>query len=122
MIKTRRTYTDEFKREAIQLLKSSGKSARQLERELGIGQTCLSRWECELEEKGEQAFLGQGHVPPVQEQIRELERQVEVLRQERDNLKKQWPSSRTQVAEIPVYRGAPGPVSGDSHVQGVGCF
>ena len=30
-----RTYTDEFKREALELLKSSGKSARQIE--AGIG-------------------------------------------------------------------------------------
>jgi len=88
MTKTRRTYTDEFKREAVQLLESSGKSARQLERELGIGKTCLSRWKRELEEKDKQAFPGQGHVPPEQEQIQELERQVEILRQERDILKK----------------------------------
>ncbi|RLC70003.1 MAG: hypothetical protein DRI52_07855 [Chloroflexi bacterium] len=88
MTKSRRTYTDEFKREAVQLLKSSGKNARQLERELGIGKTCLSRWKRELEERGEQAFPGQGHVPPEQERIQELERQVEILRQERDILKK----------------------------------
>jgi transposase len=88
MTKTRRTYTDEFKREAIRLLESSGKSARQLERELGIGKTCLSRWKRELEEKGKQAFPGQGHVPLEREQVQELERQVEILRQERDILKK----------------------------------
>ena len=88
MTKTRRTYTDGFKREAIQLLETSGKTARQLEQELGIGKTCLSRWKRELEGKGEQAFPGQGRVPPEQEQIQELERQVEILRQERDILKK----------------------------------
>jgi transposase len=88
MTKSRRTYTDEFKREAVQLLESSGKAARQLERELGIGKTCLSRWKRELEERGEQAFPGQSHVPPAQVRIQELERQVEILRQERDILKK----------------------------------
>ncbi len=88
MTKTRRTYTDEFKREAIQLLESSGKTARQLERELGIGKTSLSRWKRELEEKGKQAFPGQGRVPPEQEQVQKLERQVDILRQERDILKK----------------------------------
>jgi len=88
MTKTRRTYTDEFKREAIQLLESSGKTARQLERELGIGKTSLSRWKRELEEKDKQAFPGQGHVPPEREQVQKLERQVEILRQERDILKK----------------------------------
>jgi len=88
MTKTRRTYTDEFKREAVRLLASSDKTAGQLERELGIGKTCLSRWKRELTEKGEQAFPGQGHVPLAQEQIQELKRQVEILRQERDILKK----------------------------------
>jgi transposase len=88
MTKTRRTYTDEFKREAVQLLETSGKSARQLERELGIGRTCLSRWKRELEAKGQQAFPGQGRVAPEQERIRELERENEILRQERDILKK----------------------------------
>ena len=88
MTKTRRTYTDEFKREAVQLLETSGKSTRQLERELGIGKTCLSRWKRELEVKGKQAFSGQGRVVPEQERIRELEREVEILRQERDILKK----------------------------------
>jgi len=88
MRKTRRTYTDEFKREAVQLLETSGKSTRQLERELGIGKTCLSRWKRELEVKGKQAFPGQGRVALEQERIRELEREVETLRQERDILKK----------------------------------
>jgi len=88
MTKTRRTYTDEFKREAVRLLETSGKNARQLERELGIGKTCLSRWKRELEEKGEQVFPGQGRIPPEQEQIQELEQQVDILRQERDILKK----------------------------------
>jgi transposase len=88
MTKTRRTYTDEFKREAVQLLETSGKSTRQLERDLGIGKTCLSRWKRELEVKGQQAFPRQGRVTPEQERIRELEWENEILRQERDILKK----------------------------------
>jgi len=88
MTKIRRTYTDEFKREAVQLLETSGKSVRQLERELGIGKTCLSRWRRELEVRDQQAFPGQGRVAPEQGRIRKLEREVEILRQERDILKK----------------------------------
>jgi transposase len=88
MTRTRRTYTDEFKREAVRLLGTSGKSARQLERELGIGQTCLSRWRQELAEKGERAFPGNGGLTPKQKRIRELERENDILRQERDILKK----------------------------------
>ncbi|GAP13230.1 transposase [Longilinea arvoryzae] len=39
-----RTYTPEFKREALELLKNSGKSAGQLERELGITPGMLLKW------------------------------------------------------------------------------
>ena len=39
-----RTYTEEFKREALELLKSSGKSAGQMERELGITAGMLLKW------------------------------------------------------------------------------
>jgi len=88
MTKTRRTYMDEFKREAVRLLETSGKSTRQLERELGIGRTCLSRWKRELGEKGEHAFPGSGRLTPEQEHIQKLEHENDILRQERDIPKK----------------------------------
>jgi transposase len=88
MTKTRRTYTREFKLEAVHLLETSGRSAAQLERELGIGGGCLSRWRREFAEEGENAFPGHGRLAPDQERIRQLERENEILRQERDILKK----------------------------------
>ncbi len=39
-----RQYTEEFKLEALALLQSSGKSASQLERELGITDGMLLKW------------------------------------------------------------------------------
>jgi transposase-like protein len=39
-----RTYTEEFKLEALALLKSSGKTARQIERNLGITPGLLIKW------------------------------------------------------------------------------
>jgi transposase len=88
MTKTRRMYTRQFKREAVQLLETSGRSAALIERELGIGATCLSRWKREFAAEGEQAFPGHGRLTGEQERIRQLEREVEILRQERDILKK----------------------------------
>jgi transposase len=84
----KRTYTREFKVEVLELLKTSGKSQIQLERELGIGHGNLSRWKQELAQEGEQAFPGQGHLAPDEERLRQLEREIAVLRQERDILKK----------------------------------
>ena len=88
MTKKRRTYTREFKLEAVRLWQTSGRSAPQVERELGIGGGCLYRWRRRLAEEGENAFPGQRHLSPEQERLRRLERENEILRQERDILKK----------------------------------
>jgi len=88
MTKTRRKYTREFKLEALRLLETSGKSASQIERDLGIWSGNLYRWKRKLSEKGEYAFPGHGRLDPEQERIRQLEREVEILRQERDILKR----------------------------------
>jgi transposase len=86
--KTRRRYTREFKIEAVRLLETSGKSVSQIERELGIGQGNLWRWKRKFGSDREQATSGPGGRTPEQEQIRALERENEILRQERDILKK----------------------------------
>jgi transposase len=88
MKKTRRQYTREFKLEAVRLLETSGKSASQIERDLGIGKGNLWRWKRKLSQEGEDAFPGHGRLNPEQERIRELERENEILRQQRDILKK----------------------------------
>jgi transposase InsO family protein len=56
----------------------------------------MSRWKRQFAEEGENAFPGHGRVTPDQERIHHLERENEILCQERDILKKQWPSSRAQ--------------------------
>ncbi len=43
MPKQQKTYTREFKLEAVQLVKSSGKPMSQIARELGISDSALSR-------------------------------------------------------------------------------
>jgi transposase len=88
MKKPRKQYTREFKMEAVRLLKTSGRSAAQLERELGIGQGNLWRWKQQFAADGEDAFPGHGRLTPEQERLRQLERENEILRQERDILKK----------------------------------
>jgi transposase len=88
MTKARRQYSREFKREAVQLLERSGKSASELERELGIGKGNLWRWKREVAVDGKDAFPGHGRVAAEQERLRQLERELEIVRQERDILKK----------------------------------
>ena len=88
MKKIRRSYTREFKVEALRLLETSDKSASQIERDLGIGQGNLWRWKRKLTQDGEYAFPGHGRLAPEQERIRQLERENEILRQQRDILRK----------------------------------
>ena len=44
MSKQQKYPTDEFRREAVRMLESSGKSVPELARELGIGEKSLYRW------------------------------------------------------------------------------
>jgi transposase len=88
MAKTIRTFTKEFKMDAVQLVQSSQKSHAQIARDLGIADSTLSNWCKQFSEQGEQAFPGSGHLPPLEEENRHLKRENEILRQERDILKK----------------------------------
>jgi transposase len=88
MTKQRKTYSAEFKIDALRLLETSGKSASEIERELGIGDGCLRQWKKKLGANGSQAFPGHGRVAPEQEELQRLKRELEIVRQERDILKK----------------------------------
>jgi len=61
MPKQQKTYTREFKREAVQLVKSSGKPMSQVARELLISDSALYHWSKQLADQGEQAFPGSEH-------------------------------------------------------------
>ncbi len=88
MTNTRKSYTKEFKLEAIHLAETSGKSDAQVEQELGLFSGALFRWRHALARQGADAFPGRGHLSPTEEQLHRLERENFILRQERDILKK----------------------------------
>lgn len=88
MAKEQRPFTREFKQEAVQLVRSSSKSQAQIARDLGIAHSTLHHWCQQLSEHGKQAFPGSGHQRPEEEEMRQLQRENELLRQERDILKK----------------------------------
>src|SRR6266568_1585010 len=88
MPKEQRTFTHEFKLEAVQLVQKSGKSQAQIARDLGIADSTLHHWRKEFAEAGDKAFPGSGHQTAQEEEVRRLKRELEVTRQERDILKK----------------------------------
>ena len=88
MAKVQKTYTVEFKREAVRLAQTSGKPITQIARELGISDTSIHQWRKELAAHGSEAFPGSGHQTALEEENRRLKRELERTRQERDILKK----------------------------------
>ena len=92
MATTRRSFTDEFKREAVSLLASSGRPLTQVAAELGIQPSMLRSWRGAVNGAAT-ATPGPGTapVPPAasaeQAEIRRLRRELERAQMERDILK-----------------------------------
>jgi len=88
MATKRRKYTADFKREAVQLWQTSGKTAVEIERELGISAGLLGRWKRKLRREGGAAFDQNTTLSAEQKRIRQLERELRIAKMERDILKK----------------------------------
>jgi len=80
----RRTYTKEFKQEAVQISYDSDRSVVEVAKNLGIRPALLYRWRAEQREEGEDAFPGKGQTKPSEEEMRRLRRELEQVRMERD--------------------------------------
>ena len=85
----RRMYSAEFKRDAVQLARTSG-NLSSTARDLGIHASLLRKWMNVERDQGEHAFPGQGKqvLTPEQQEILRLRKENEILRQEREILKK----------------------------------
>ena len=88
MAKKRRTYTPEFKAEAVKLVTAQGYSVAEAARSLGLHETLLRSWKQALETGGDQAFPGHGHLTAIEEELRQLRAENKRLQMERDILKK----------------------------------
>ena len=88
MVRSRRTFTREFKEEAVRLAEGSDRSAAEIARELGIHPNLVYRWRKELYEENNEAFPGHGKLKPSDEEVMQLRRELERIRQERNILKK----------------------------------
>ena len=88
MSKKRKQYTKEFKLGAVKLVTEQGYSYSQAGRNLGINGNLVSRWHKEFQAMDQDAFPGQGHLTPDQEEIRRLREEVKRLKLEREVLKK----------------------------------
>lgn len=84
----KRTFSREFKLEAVNLVKERGVSVAQASRDLGIHANVLRKWMRDVQLDLLHAFPGQGQMKPEQAEIARLRKELTKLRMERDILKK----------------------------------
>ena len=92
MTKKRRQFTREFKLEAVRLASHEEKSLEEVARDLGVRPDLLRNWKKQAEGRAgptaEEVFPGNGRQVGQDEEIRALRRELELVKQERDFLKK----------------------------------
>ena len=82
-----RRFTKEFQTEAVQLVQTSGRLQREVAADLGIGLSTLVRWISR--DRDRQIDLPpQGRQEDMAVELKRLRRENEILRQERDILKR----------------------------------
>jgi transposase len=84
----RRSFSREFKFEAVKLVKERGVSVTQAAKDLGISQSVLGRWVREAGADPKQAFPGRGQMKPDDAEVARLRRELAKTKAERDILKK----------------------------------
>lgn len=90
-MKERKTFSKEFKVEAVRLLDAGEKSGAQIARELGVRRNQLYKWKEEMEKRGKKAFPGKGRHPSKathKEENERLKRELAKAEEKIDILKK----------------------------------
>jgi len=87
-MQAKRQYSDEFKKDAIQLLETSGKKLSEIERELGIPHGLVRNWQKRFQVNPASNKLELSEVERLKTELREMKRELDVTRMERDILKK----------------------------------
>jgi transposase len=85
----RRTFTPQFKKDAVRLVTEEGKSLTEVSAHLGIARSLLQYWKQQLARKSApEAFPGRGRLTSQAQKVRDLEKKLHDVTQERDILKK----------------------------------
>ena len=84
----RRTFSREFKLEAVRLVTERGVAVAQAAKDLDVHENVLRKWVRELREEPQEAFPGNGKQKAQDIEIARLRKEVAKLKMERDILKK----------------------------------
>jgi transposase len=84
----KKSYTKEFKLEAVKLVSEQGLSSKEASSNLGLSLSTLNSWIKKFKEDGGGAFPGSGKLVPSDQKVRDLEKKLKQVTMERDILKK----------------------------------
>ena len=88
-MKTNRKYDDEFKKDAVRLLMTSGRTVKDVAEELGVGRGNLGRWRQKHLKKLDEVSATTGITPSeMEKEIRRLRKELAYAQEQRDILKK----------------------------------
>ena len=87
-IRIRRTFTSEYKLQAVQVVTDKGFSYAEAARQLGLRDTQIRTWKKQFDAVGAKAFPGNGNRGVLEEEVHRLRAENKRLVQERDLLKK----------------------------------
>jgi transposase len=84
--KKRKSYEQQFKIDAVNMVINGNRSVASVARDLGIEVNLLHRWKRELTEGKLQAFPGKGRLSPQEEELRQLRRELGQAKEDREIL------------------------------------
>ena len=88
MEKKRKSYSKQFKIDAVKLVTDQGYNVSEAARNLGIHHGVLRKWKKQLESDESGAFPGKGKMTPEKEELIRLRKENKKLKMEKEILKK----------------------------------
>ena len=86
--KGKRYFSREFKRDAVDLVVKKGMSATKVGRDLNIHPNLIHLWRRRYFDEGNDSFVGKGHLKPEEAKLKQLQKELDEVKEERDILKK----------------------------------
>jgi len=93
-------YTDEFRRDAVRIAISSGLTRPQVSSDLGVGLSTLNKWV----QRHQDDDLMSGPHEDVEKENTRLRKEVRLLREEREVLKRRRSSLQAKAGEVCFHR------------------
>lgn len=96
----RKQYDEEFKKNAVKLSHASPRPVREIAEDLGIHENVLYNWRRKYTAEGDKTKYA-----TLEEENRDLQRQLAEVKMERDMLKKRRPTSQKTKSKVSIHPG-----------------